>query len=270
MISDQFIRALLRRLDSPNVTGIGLTGSYARGQEDPFSDVDLDIFVNRLPESDYERYTLRYWDRHLVSLTTLRLSDERAAFSRPERAIWMVPALRQMKILLDKDGSLALFQKEALAFQWEDLQPAADRYAAEEVMGCAEEVHKILTGLKRSHESTVMNAVEGLARSLLGAVAVQRGLLIPTENLYLDIVQEAVGRDSDWTHALRRVWGLEAIPTVPVAPITAVQFQARGAAALDLYRHTAGMLQGLMPDQHRAVVESTLKLIDSSGYKTRH
>ncbi len=85
MISDPFLRFLPDRIDSLNVHGIGLTGSYARGEENRYSDVDLDIFVHRLPESDYDRYSLRYWDRHLVSLTTMLLQEERAAFSKPER-----------------------------------------------------------------------------------------------------------------------------------------------------------------------------------------
>ncbi len=257
MISDPFLRSLPDRIDSLNVHGIGLTGSYARGEENRYSDVDLDIFVHRLPESDYDRYTLRYWDHHLVSLTTMLLQEERAALSRPERAIWAIPGWRQMKILLDKDGSLAALQKEALTLEWESLQPAADRYAAEEVMGCAEEAGKILSGLMRLHESTVIHTITGLVLSLLRAVAVQKGLLIPSENLYLDIVQDAAGRDSAWTRALRGAWGLVDAPA---------SFQARGAAALALYRHTARMMSEIIPERHRDVVEVTLKLIEAAGY----
>ena len=32
------------------------------------SDVDFDIYVNQLPENEYDRYTLRYLDDKLVSL----------------------------------------------------------------------------------------------------------------------------------------------------------------------------------------------------------
>ena len=106
-----------------------------------------------LPENPYDRYTLRYWDSKLVSLKYTLLDEEHSALTNPRRAIWAVPGLRGMKILLDKDGSMAALQKAAQEFEWSPLQPAADEYAAEEIMGNAEEVHKILNGLARGHES---------------------------------------------------------------------------------------------------------------------
>ena len=87
----------------------------------------------------------RYWSTRVrtgddyLSL----LEDERAALSNPRRAIWVVPGLRGLQILLDKDGSLAALQKSAQEFDWSPLQPAADEFAAEMVMGNAEEVHKM-------------------------------------------------------------------------------------------------------------------------------
>jgi len=38
-LSDSFIRSALERIDSPAVIGIGVVGSYARGQESKYSDV---------------------------------------------------------------------------------------------------------------------------------------------------------------------------------------------------------------------------------------
>jgi hypothetical protein len=45
------------------------------------------------------------------------------------------------------------------------LQPAANEYAAEQIMGNGEEVHKILSGLARGHESTVLYASWGLVKN---------------------------------------------------------------------------------------------------------
>ena len=78
-LSDSFIQSILEQIDSPDVIGVGIVGSYARGQESKYSDVDLDIFVSKLPENPYDRYTLRYWDEKLVSLKYTLLDDERAA-----------------------------------------------------------------------------------------------------------------------------------------------------------------------------------------------
>src|SRR5512133_3720457 len=109
-LSDSFLQSVLPKIVSPNVIGVGIVGSYARGQEDKYSDVDLDLYVGQLPENPYDRYTLRYWDDKLVSLKYTLLEDERAALTNPRRAIWAVPGILGMKVLLDKDGSLAVLQ----------------------------------------------------------------------------------------------------------------------------------------------------------------
>jgi len=255
-LSDLFIQSALEKIDSPDVIGVGIVGSYSRGQESKYSDVDFDIFVSKMPANDYDRYTLRYWDDKLVSLKYALLDDELAALTNPRRAIWAVPGLSGMKIVLDKDGSLAELQKMAQKFDFSLLQPEADEFAAEEIMGCAEEVHKILNGLARGHESTVLYATWGLVANILEAVAVQRGILIVSENRYFDLIQESVGRDTKWVSAFRTAWGLDS---------TSSQYQSRGAAALTLYRLTAAMFDGLIPEKHREVVKNTLRLIKESG-----
>jgi Nucleotidyltransferase domain. len=256
-LSDSFIQSILERIDSPDIIGVGIVGSYARGQESKYSDADLDLYVGKLPENKYERYTLHYLDEKLVSLKYTLLDDERSALTDPRRAVWAVPGLRGMKILLDKDGSMFALQKAAQDFDWLPLQSAADEFAAEEVMGCAEEVHKILNGLAGGHESTVLYATWGLVKNLLEAVVVQKGLMIISENRYFDLIQDSVGRDSKWTRAFRTAWGLDA---------NASQYQSRGTAALSLYRLTAAMFDGLIPEKHRKVVHKTLQLIKEVGY----
>jgi hypothetical protein len=256
-LSDPFLRSALEQIDSPDVIGVGIVGSYARGQESKYSDVDFDIFVGRLPENPYDRYTLRYWDDKLVSLKYTLLDEERSALTNPRRAGWAVPGLRGMRIILDKDGSMANLQKAAQQFEWSPLQAAADEFAAEEIVGNAEEVHKIINGLVRLHESMVLYAGWGLVKNMLEAVAVQRGIMFVTENGYFDLIQDSVGRDSNWTRAFRTAWGLDPGGS---------QYQQRGAAALALYRLSAEMFDTLIPDKHRQVVHKTLQLIQEAGY----
>jgi predicted nucleotidyltransferase len=257
-LSNSFIQNILERIDSPDVTGVAIAGSYSRGQEAKYSDVDLDIYVSKLPANEHDCYTLRYWEDKLISLKYALLKEERAALKNPRRAIWAVPGLCGMKIILDKDGSLEKLQKSAQAFDWSRLQSSANEFAAEQVMGCAEEVHKILSGLARVHESTVLYATWGLVKNMLEAVAVQRGLMIISENRYFDLIQESVGRDSKWTSAFRTAWGLDSGSS---------QYQTRGAAALTLYRLTAVMFDQLIPEKHREVVHRTLRLIKEAGYQ---
>jgi Nucleotidyltransferase domain len=256
-LTDLFLQSVLERIDSPDVIGVGIAGSYARGQESKYSDVDFDIFVSKVPENPYDCYTLRYWDDKLISLKYILFDKERSALTNPRRAIWAVPGLRGMRILLDKDGSMRALQQAAQEFDWSTLQPVADEYAAEEIMGNAEEAHKILSGLAREHESTVLYASWGLVKNMLEAVAVQRGILIVSENRYFDLIQDSVGRDSEWTRLFRTAWGLDP---------NGSEYQQRGAAALLLYRRSAEMFDKLISDKHRDVINKTLDLIKEAGY----
>jgi len=256
-LTDAFIQSIIEKIDSPHVVGVGIVGSYARGQESQFSDVDLDIYVSQLPGNPYDRYTLRYWADKLVSLKYTLLGEERAALTSPRRAIWAVPGLRGMKILLDKDGSLSALQQAANDFDWTALQSEANEFAAEEIMGNAEEAHKILNGLARRHESMVLYATWGLVKNMLEAVAVQRGIMIVSENRYFDLIQESVGRDSKWVNAFRTAWGLDPVSS---------QYQPRGVAALKLYRLSVAMFEEWIPEKHLDVVNHTLQIIKDAGY----
>ena len=256
-LSDSFIQSVIEKIDSPDIIGVGIVGSFARGQESKYSDIDFDIFVGKLPGNEYDRYTLKHWDGKLVSLKYTLLDDEIAALQNPRRAIWAVPGLNGMKIVLDKDGLLAELQKMAQKFDWSLLQSDADEYAVQEVMGGAEEVHKILSGLARGHESTVLYATWGLVKNLLEAVAVQRGIMMVSENRYFDLIQESVGRDTKWVSAFRTAWGLDSM---------SCQYQSRGAGGLTLYRLTAAMFDHLIHKKHRDVVDNTMRLIKEAGY----
>ena len=256
-LSDLFIQSILKKIDSPDVVGVSIVGSYARGQESKYSDVDFDIFVSKLPAGEYDKYTLKYMDGKLLSLKYALLDDERAALTNPRRAIWAVPGLSGMKIVLDKTGTLTKLQKQAQELDFSPLQSAADEFAAEQVMHCAEEIHKILNGLARGHESTVLYSVWGLVKNMLEAVAVQRGIMIVSENRYFDLIQDSVGRESKWVSAFRKAWGLDP---------NASQYQSRGAAALTLYRLSAAMFDEYIPDKHRDVINNTLRLVKEAGY----
>jgi predicted nucleotidyltransferase len=256
-LPDPFIQSVLEKIASPNIIGVAVVGSYARGQEGKYSDVDFDIYIRQPLDDPNESYTLRYWDNKLVSLKYALLENEYSALTNPCRAIWAVPGLLGMKIVLDKDGSIAAIQKAAQEFKWAPLQSAADEYAAEQVMGNAEEAHKILNGLARGHESTVLYATWGLLKNMLEAVAVQRGIMIVSENRYFDLIQDSMGRDSKWTATFRTAWGLDPVSS---------QYQTRGAAALKLYTLTAKLFDALLPEKHREVVKTTLRLIKDAGY----
>jgi hypothetical protein len=250
--NDPFLSSLIAQLDPPGDVGIAITGSYARGESDEHSDLDLDIFVNQLPA---ETYSLRLFNGRLISRKYILVADEYASLTKPDKAVWAVPGLRQMQIVQDQHGQLVQLKQAALDFKWNTLQKAADEYAVEKLMGCAEEAHKILGGLAKNHESKVLYASWGMFKEMSFAVLVQAGLLIDSENRAFDIIQNHLGHDHSWTRAFRLSFGMDH------GDLTIPAYQTRGKAALELYAQTAILFEKIIQDHHREVIDHTLHLI---------
>ena len=248
---DKFLGSLTARFKRPGVIGIAVTGSYSRGMQDKYSDVDLDIFVDNLPEDDY---SLRIFDDRLVSVKYIRLADEVDSLSKPERAVWSVNGLRSMVILADPNGDLASLKQEAEAFEWESLQPAADKYAVEQLAGCSEEARKIMSGLVQSNESKVLYASWGMFKGLSFAALVQAGLLIQTENRAFSMIENHFSTSHPWTRAFRLAFGMDVETGVPA-------YVTRGMASLDLYEETHRLFAGIVQEENQEVIENTLQLI---------
>lgn len=260
-LPDSFLQSIIRSLDGPDVVGVTMSGSFARNQASRYSDVDIQRYVRILPENRYEHYTLQYTLGRLVSVKTLTVEEAQKSLTLPDKAIWAIPGLRQMNILLDKEGLLAGLKQAAEQADWSRLQSAADEFAADELMGYAEEVHKLLDGLEQDSESKVLYAVWGMVEGMARTLAVQRGLLIPSENEFFQMVQDSAGRASDWTRSFRIAAGMDP------APLSQSPYRVRGEAALRLYVHTAQPLLESMPDRYREVVGTTLELIQEAGIR---
>ena len=251
---DLFFQNLLARLTTPGVIGIAIAGSYSRNEQSQHSDMDVDIFVESLPD---DFYTLRIIDEKLVSLKYVLLRDEYASLTKPEKAIWAVPGLRQMQILLDETGQLAKLKQAAFDFNWTVLQNAANEFAVENLMLCAEETHKIIGGLLQENESKVLYASWGMFKNMSFAAAVQAGLMIESENRIFAMLQDHFGKDHAWTRAFRLSFGMD------VGDANISVYQTRGRAALDLYEQTAVLFEKIINDKHREVIENALQLISS-------
>lgn len=256
-LEDQFLRSLTTRFIDPGIIGIAVTGSYSRGAQDQYSDVDLDIFVNDLPGDDY---TLHIFDGKLVSVKYIRLADELDSLSKPERAVWSVNGLRNMLILSDPNGDLASLKQKAKSLKWETMQPAADSYAVEQLAGCSEEARKIMSGLEQGIESKVLYAAWGMFKGLSFAALVQAGLLIQTENRVFSLLEDHFGKSHPWTRAFRLSFGMDTESGVPA-------YETRGRASLDLYDETRRLFAGIINEKHREVIGNTLQLI--SDFKNR-
>jgi hypothetical protein len=261
-LPDAFLRDLVAECATEGIVAVALAGSYARCEATRWSDVDIIRYAAALPSTSEARYTLAIRSARLISLTTTTIAVKQGEMARPEEAIFVVPGLRQARILHDPTGALAALHQRARDFTWEPLRTAASAYASEMVMGQAEEAHKLLGALSRHDESATIYAAHGAVQGLTRAVAVGRGVLIESENNYYRQTQQAAGEDSTWTRYHRIAAGFTAPDILDSRPSPA---EAIAIAALHLYRETARLLRALLLPRHLPVIEATLAAIADSG-----
>lgn len=160
-----FLSQLVTELDSPDVTAIILHGSYARGDAvPPYSDIDIVRILQETAEQTAQKQFL-WRDGYLLNLSSRPLSTYRKWLSRPEDAIFRIASIREARILLDKKGAFHAFQQEALAWQWQPLQLAANTYASQLLVEQTEIILKILLAL-HMHDSIALGEVVALLSAI--------------------------------------------------------------------------------------------------------
>ena len=131
---------IIAALDVPGTRGLSLMGSFARGEETSWSDVDVHRYATTAPE----RVSEACWiDGRLVRTVTTTAEREAAELERPEVAVRAVLPLGYMPILVDRDGDLARIQERARAFDWSALRARALAWAWSRVAKDAENVLKL-------------------------------------------------------------------------------------------------------------------------------
>ncbi len=234
--------------------GMLLTGSYARGDATAHSDIDVLKFYHDAPQDPAKRYILYTRQGYLISITSTSVDEKEQEMLKANQAVWCVPGLRQSQVLYDPFSYLHNLRKKAFQFEWEPLQKEANQYASYELMGYAEEAHKVMSAIQKKDESAILYGLSGLFLAMPRILAVQQGIMIRSENSLFSQVQEAVGDESDWTKYHRMAMG--AVPIESTDIIT-----ERGRAGLKLYAETAGYLKTIILETHLPVVQNALKMI---------
>ncbi|RRR98330.1 nucleotidyltransferase domain-containing protein [Glycomyces terrestris] len=225
-----------------DAAGVALVGSVARGTDHPHSDIDLIAAADTRPGT-----TVHHVEGRMVTLTRKTPADLAAAFTHPWEAGAAVPAWRSALILRDSGEALAGLQARARDWTWDAIADACDRWAAAELVGLAEEVHKIhgMLALARPRAAAANRLL--LALSLAAPLAAAGRVSYESENDLWDNVAAAEGP------AWARAWDLAA----GVAP---AGHEAGCRAALDLYRHAADRLIDHLDANGRAVVDTARRL----------
>lgn len=242
-----FLQDVANELSGRGAHAVVLVGSHARGDAHARSDIDL-YAIGSGPEYHLERR-----GGHLLAISWRTRDAVRDSFSAVAEAGVSVPAWRDAILLLDRGAVASALQMEAVAWRWEDLGDAPDRWVAAEVTGYAEEVQKLHAALDGDIAGDGAGpALVGVQRSVLatrmaGILAVHRRLLYESENVLWDRVAELIG--DGWRRVQSAALALEG-----------ESLQQSAAAALQLYAMAAGEVRSLLDERQLAVVRHATAL----------
>ncbi|MDN3242790.1 nucleotidyltransferase domain-containing protein [Glycomyces tritici] len=227
---------------APSALGIALFGSVAQGTDHPHSDIDLFLAVESGAGTE-----IRQVEGRMVTLSRKTLTDLEGAFTSPWEAVVAVGAWRRARLLHDPEGHLARLQARAHAWTWDLIGPGADHWAAGELVGLAEEVHKTRGMLERGRTRAAAANRAILVLQLGYAMSVANRLVCDTENDLWDAVAAAEG--PAWAAA----WDA-------AAGITPAGHEDGCRAALALYRHAAARLATHLDGDAAAIVTTACDL----------
>ncbi|HEU5381729.1 MAG TPA: nucleotidyltransferase domain-containing protein [Ktedonobacteraceae bacterium] len=255
LLTHELLSQLATDMDDETVTAIILHGSYARGDAiAPYSDIDL---VRLLKETPERRQSKRFiWYKgYLLNLSSRPLSLYREWLTVPQEALFRIATIREAHILLDKEGTFATFQQEALNWRWDPLQEAANAYASQSMVELSETILRMLGALQL--QKTVMltqRILHHVLPTVTRALLIQRGILI-RGNHAVQQVQEALGLDSLWTRLYMQAAGV-------ALHGEATTIEARGIAALRLYEETVRLLQPALLPEHWETIKGLLHVVN--------
>lgn len=242
---------LLDRI-SPTVDGlvqrgaevVWLAGSHARGEATRHSDVDLGVIAKRGAGPGYR---LERADGLLLSISWTTAEDTRRSFSNPALLGAAVPGWRRAVLVYDPSSIGAELRDEARRFDWSTVAKECDRWAAEQVTGYGEEVHKLASAIERRDRLAVAVQRNVLAMRLAFVLSVRRRILYDSENALWSLVTKEMGEP--WASEQAAALALSAEP-----------LEVSSRAALRLYVIAASEVASLLDARQRLVVDHAVEL----------
>jgi hypothetical protein len=233
---------LVDEVDPRGTAAVLLAGSWARGDAHEASDIDLWV-VGPRPR---RRHRILEREGRMVCVNYQTVAEARREMRNPGRLDGAVPGWRIALILRDRRGVATRLKAEARRFRWASLRRERDRYLADQLVGWAEEVAKLLRAMERGERETA-----AVQRNLLAnQMAFLR--LLPLERLW------------DTENGLWERAGKWAGPRFASAQRAALgthgaDWRESCEGALRLYALTARASRGVLRREQRRIVARTCR-----------
>ncbi len=230
--------SISKRLVEQGAKATLLTGSHARGQARP--DSDIDIFA----VGDGPSGWMEIVDGRLVAIYWWTAEEIRRRMLNPESALLSVRAFREGVVLDDPTGVGAELQREAREWTWEKIEREADAWVADKLVVWSEYVQKLATALESGRLMDAAALRGQLMLQLAELFAVRRRLMEQSENGFWETVAEAGG--GEWRKALERAAGLDG------------DAAAAAAGAVEMFKLLVDDARDLLDERQQAVIEHAL------------
>lgn len=181
-----FIDDFLKSKSFKDYQGIALIGSYARGDEQPLSDIDL-IFISDNPKEHH----IEIYQNHYYSLTYYTISQLEAYKKDVHKLLVGMKTFQQMKVIYDPHASLKNIQEAFDSFTWSSNQKTSAKYQAKEALiDYLEEVQKCLSGIKEKHIGKMLNGLYGVSYGMFSVIRLRDQIMIASDNDFYQSVMD--------------------------------------------------------------------------------
>ena len=245
----QTAKALADELVEQGAEAVILTGSWARGDAHPESDLDIRVVGDGEPKK-----LLRRGD-FLVSVGWGTEEENVEMFSDPGEVGSIVPGWRSANILADPSSKGAKLQKRAEAWSWSELDKEADEYVAKEITKLAEEAHTLYTNLELEIFSAAAATRSLIVSELVPVMSVHLRLLYESEKELWDSVGEKM--DGEWLQMQERALGQDCD-----------SFEAGCRAAFELFLMAREKTKHLLDEEQERVVDHAAALAKKGSKET--
>lgn len=185
---EDFIMEFLNTKVLKEYMGVALVGSYARGTNHQWSDVDLVFLCDTEKESEVTIYGQHYFTISYVTEASLT-----QYLKEPSLILNGLTAFQDMKIIYDPENHFKKFQELARAFQWSSvLREHAKHRAKMELISYVEEAQKALSGLKEQHHGKMLNGHFGLSYGMFQVIRLRDQIMIGSDNDFYDAVYHSL------------------------------------------------------------------------------